>query len=1181
MRKYVLARWDTNIVTFRGHQDAGTGYSSNNYLKDSIDSQCDVFQFHFGGNSGEFIIGKDKKVVLLPESNLKVSYSTGTVNDAPFSSITSFTLTTEDGTRYLFSEKEITVRSSGAYFNAYRGYVSAWYLKQIIAPFGIDTIAFNYKENVSSTTVQMPSSRMDDGQSDPIIRNETERVQITHKNLSQIVLPYNLKVEFNYDNYNRCDVSQQFALKSIEVRDTLLYNGYQFNYKYFTETAGKEYAMDGINCPTDISKLKLQSVTPYNQFGLLPAYEFGYSNLGVPKPTNKGRDHWGFFNGKNNVDLFPPVGPYSGADRNPDPQYVKAGTLTSIQYPNGSKTVFDFEINDAGLYYYSEYKSIATGPSAGNSAVIYLSNLSGNPITLSLKDGYRLTGCYLNYTLKNSAGAIVDQFSSPQSSSLTFSQRQINVPAGNYTLSWEKGVGSCTDEDFPLRSVSWTNEMKNLNYQLVGGLRIKQITLYDRDLQKPPLIRKFNYRNSNGTSAGFLVTKPAYDYTYEIQSGFSRHYYTTRISEPINNLNFINGGVVGYSKVDEIIPTAGKTTYEYSTYAGMNYFPPQFVFPFADVFMPTWLAGLPLKQSVFDEGGKKLFQTENIYDASFQPLIDTLYKCMKLNATGYYDLRPNDPYYAQSDYYPFNGKVLCTSKIETRYSDTDSSVSNLTMTYDSRRNLKTAKTLLNKKAAKYQETRLYYPNDYTLGGAVKQMKDSGINIPIATEKWLITPLGEYLTDMSISDFQFIDNGGIAVKNIYTFQAESPVVSAAVGVFNPAVLNRIPSIVKLSQTIDKFDSKSISIEYTNTLEQAKEAIIWDDKQQVSLASVINAGYNEIAYSSFETDNNGRWQLPPGASVYNTSLTGRKSFRFTGNISTTVTTGKKYIVTYWTTGASAVVNGTQGIKLKTRQGWNLYSHLLDVNTSTIAVSGSALTIDELRAYPVNARMNTQTPEPYLGIISKCDALNNVKYFSSDDQGRNRIEKDEYGNILSLNCYGRPGQQVDCNAVYQNYEMRFPYVQKNCTSGIPDTIIYVVPAGKYSSSVGQYTVDSLGIDDANKNGQAFANAQGTCGTVYVKLVYENFYLNSAQAVAYFYADAACTRPRNVKNLVVNFTVQDICEYINHYSVTANGTSCFLTSEAYYYYQKRVCDDYGNNCQMFDCYIDCTIDSGNYIVK
>lgn len=1161
-------------------------YSIDAYYKDSIDSQCDIYQFSFNGRSGEFIIGKDKKVLLLPESKLKVKYNTGAIAEAPLSSITSFTIVTEEGINYVFSEKEITRRSSGQPYNASLGYVTAWHLKQIIAPFGVDTITFQYKDNVTTSARPMVASRIEDGESAPIANYPTENIQITKKDLSQIIMPYNLRVEFNYYNFKRCDANlQSAALKSIEIRDTLLRNGYQFNYKYFTETAGKEYSMDGSSCASDISKLKLESILPYTQFGQLPGYLFSYSSLGVPKSTSKSQDYWGFFNNKPNTDLFPPAGSLGGADRNPDAVYVKAGSLSSIQYPNGGKVVFDFELNDAGVHYYTKSMFQLTGPRQGTSATIYLSRVN-KPITLTVYDNYQANGCYLNYTLKNSAGVIVDQFSSPESMYQNSLQRQLDVPTGNYTLSWEKAGGSCPDEAYSNYSVSWTNQLQDIGFQQLGGLRIRQITLYDKDPLKAPLIRQFNYKNENGSSSGILMSKPEFSYRYDETwawpNAVTHHYYTVRLSEPMNNQNYVGGNIVGYNKVDEIIPNNGKTSYEYSTYIGSGYFPPIFSFPYADLFVPKWLAGLPIRQSVFDINGKKQFQTENIFDFSYYQIVDTLYKSVKLNVAGNMHFQPNTINLAQNDYYPYRGKVLCIGKIDTNYNGADSSVSSITMTYDTLQNLKTVKTLLNKKSSKYMETRFYYPGDYTLGGALKRMRDSGIILPVSVEKWLITPAGQMLTDMTITDFQTIDNGGIAAKNTYSLQSEAAVPLSVAGAFNPSLLNRIPSLTKLNQTVDKFDSKSISIEYTNILSQSKESIIWDDRMQVSLATVVNAGYNEIAYSSFETDNNGRWQLPVGTYIYNTCITGRKAYRFTGNISTTVTPGKKYIVTYWTTGGSAIVNGSQGVKLKTRQGWNLYSHQLDINTSSIIVTGSTLTIDELRAYPINARMTTQTPEPYLGTISSCDALNNVRYFVFDEQGRNRLEKDEFGNILSMNCYGRPNERVDCNAVYRNYEMRFPYAQKNCSAGVPDTIVYVVPAGKYTSSVSQYTVDSLGIDDANKNGQAYANSLGSCGTVYVKLVYDGVYLNSTQAVAYFYYDAACTRPRSVKNLVVNFAIEDSCQpSADTQSVVANGTYCYLASIPYFYYQLTLCDDYGNNCVNVDCYIDCVIKSGNYIIK
>jgi hypothetical protein len=52
------------------------------------------------------------------------------------------------------------------------------------------------------------------------------------------------------------------------------------------------------------------------------------------------------------------------------------------------------------------------------------------------------------------------------------------------------------------------------------------------------------------------------------------------------------------------------------------------------------------------------------------------------------------------------------------------------------------------------------------------------------------------------------------------------------------------------------------------------------------------------------------------------------------------------------------------------------------------------------------------------------------------------------------------------------------KQCPSGYTGSqVTYVIPAGTYLSSIGQTEANQKAIDDLLANGQAYANALGTC--------------------------------------------------------------------------------------------------------
>lgn len=85
------------------------------------DLEPDVFSYSFGGYSGSFVIDTLGRKVLMPFQALRIEG--GKLNS--FGGLTPFTITTEDGTRYIFDEEEITTFNEGSY-------TSSWHLTRVI-----------------------------------------------------------------------------------------------------------------------------------------------------------------------------------------------------------------------------------------------------------------------------------------------------------------------------------------------------------------------------------------------------------------------------------------------------------------------------------------------------------------------------------------------------------------------------------------------------------------------------------------------------------------------------------------------------------------------------------------------------------------------------------------------------------------------------------------------------------------------------------------------------------------------------------------------------------------------------------------------------------------------------------------------------------------------------------------
>ena len=116
------------------------------YYHDSLDAEQDIFQFSFNGRSGKFFIGKNKQVAQVPLSKLNITYTTVSGNNTP---ISTFTIQTEDGVKYVFKDTEgqdITTTSAFGYNGV--GYTTAWYLSMIIAPFNTEIGRASCRERV-------------------------------------------------------------------------------------------------------------------------------------------------------------------------------------------------------------------------------------------------------------------------------------------------------------------------------------------------------------------------------------------------------------------------------------------------------------------------------------------------------------------------------------------------------------------------------------------------------------------------------------------------------------------------------------------------------------------------------------------------------------------------------------------------------------------------------------------------------------------------------------------------------------------------------------------------------------------------------------------------------------------------------------------------------------------------
>jgi hypothetical protein len=216
--------------------------------------------------------------------------------------------------------------------------------------------------------------------------------------------------------------------------------------------------------------------------------------------------------------------------------------------------------------------------------------------------------------------------------------------------------------------------------------------------------------------------------------------------------------------------------------------------------------------------------------------------------------------------------------------------------------------------------------------------------------------------------------------------------------------------KLNSRVNLRGSQGIELEQGDASNQLTSQIL--DGKQRSIASAINAGYNEIAYTGFEDASKGNWVWADGTITSGISKTGEKSINIgTGGITKTgLLADETYLISFWMKKAvansgSVIIDGVGDVgwdDISTT--WNYYEYKVKGVTSlTIKNSGSATVyIDDLRFHPSRARMTTQTYHPLFGVSSQTDANNQTIYTDHDEFGRTRGVMDNEKNIISNTIY-----------------------------------------------------------------------------------------------------------------------------------------------------------------------------------
>jgi hypothetical protein len=1006
------------------------------YQKECIDGEQDIFQFNFGGRSGKFYIGKDSQCVISPQSKMQIQcertyqpINDDYIPDTIYSPVTKFTITTEEGVKYVFDNPEYTTTTvlslvSGNNFSSnYLVYASAWNLSYIIAASGKDSIKFNYQKfykadyNLANQTVQIENGTTTHSDTSSFYGlfspfPETPNGLPGYQIISNIELPENKKVKFIYSHLGEYGVRKEKVLQRINVMDSVFRYGYLFNWDTTNIGANSKDFLRGINYYTKDSKKPGYEFTynnpifNYINYAQYPFYYINPQTSGAPfdlnYPLNK-KDHWGFYNGANNTNDYVPTvdGIYNGANREPNALAV-ASSLASVKDPSGGITYYKFENNDTYPYNTSK-QTVNIDASTNTSNSIAINRVLGNTTYIKIK--------FEDYFIKplfnplSGAGTMTVSITDLSANTVLFStivnlneffytgvfSFSTTIPSGSYLLKTTLTGGTTSSIVFPI-NVSWFNQSSATGTaNLVGGIRIKQISHYDPFSNKMDTISTYRYVRENGLSSGFLGIKPVYNYVA----------YNKQIiqSNALGNLDYGHGNSVGYERVEVIdgsmYANLGKKVYEYTNLSDVSIDISPAEYPFMQRIQREWGLGLPKKISIYDNTNRLIQKTTNNYNFNSIGLNNPNYTSVKVHL--------GLSYLAQK-YYPEIGRTEMVNTTDTFYhTDLSYSSSWKNFVYDTNYNVIKIISPYDKNKNLNIEQRMYYPYHYTLAGNIGTLKNNNIFVPVSTETWLTgnatTPK---LISLSATDYQRAGTGNkrsFIYKPYITYALETnkPIAESVIGTFNPAVLVRNTTLIKPQQSF-LFDIQGKLLETTEVNTDLKNAIIYGNSNAV-IAKVSNANYTDVAYTSFEKNSNGIWDIT--GTLFDTiqTFTGLRSYNLGSGAVNKIglNTTKTYLLTYWTKGTVTFSIATTPTLTDQRNGWNLYT-VKFTGTTSISLYGAATTlIDELRLHPIDANMESSTFNDFGNVLSTNDANNNIAYFEYDKIHRSKILRDKDKNII----------------------------------------------------------------------------------------------------------------------------------------------------------------------------------------
>ncbi len=352
---------DNNLVVCTDEAN-DWGFLWSNLKFYSHDTEPDMFSFSAPGISGQFFFDGNKVLRLAPYQDLKIEYT----SDAQ-KNINAFTITRNDGVKYIFDIRELTTRKQIPYHdwfnmieNVYASSVnffSAWKLRTIVTP-----------ENKSISYTYLGNGYAESKEYKRFIRPGTSivdtlyvKTDLVNTQVLQTASDPTVNISFTWFN----NLLNGITLGNGKKRFSFSYEQIHHSSDLSSAFVGKKYFLNEF-------KEVGEDCFPF------PSYKFEYYDIdftskstSIPIKNGFAQDLWGFYNGQADIStnliptlywkdaaegaerqrIFPhPSDPgyttIAGANRAVNPATVYYGSLKRIYYPPGGYAQLTYERAD-------------------------------------------------------------------------------------------------------------------------------------------------------------------------------------------------------------------------------------------------------------------------------------------------------------------------------------------------------------------------------------------------------------------------------------------------------------------------------------------------------------------------------------------------------------------------------------------------------------------------------------------------------------------------------------------------------------------------------------------------------------------------------------------------------------------------------------------------------------------